>query len=53
MSKIKNQPKVFVITSDSTTYFTKCCIFRFIGMNHSPEFKGKCRVCGNIYEGEK
>lgn len=53
MSKIKNQPKVFVITSDSTIYFTKCCNFRFIGTNHSPEKDGICRNCGKKWEGEK
>jgi hypothetical protein len=37
---------------DHTVYLTKCCGFKFIGMNHSPEFKGKCRHCGKNYEGE-
>ena len=34
-------------------YYTKCCNFRFIGMNHSPEFNGICRNCGGEYIGEK
>ncbi len=35
----------------STVYYTKCCDFMFIGKNHSPEYEGKCRHCGAIWEG--
>jgi hypothetical protein len=28
---------------------TTCCKFTFIGMNHSPEWRGTCRNCGNAY----
>lgn len=37
---------------DILTYITKCCGFRFIGKNHSPEHNGICRNCGKPYEGE-
>ena len=33
-------------------YITKCCGFKFWGLNHSPEHEGKCRNCGNEYLGE-
>ncbi len=33
-------------------YKTICCSFKFWGLNHSPEFKGKCRNCGRDYVGE-
>ena len=35
----------------SEIYYTKCCNFKFYGMNHSPEKDGVCRNCGNIWEG--
>jgi len=38
--------------SDFRVFFTKCCSFKFWGMNHSPEFKEECRHCGEEYIGE-
>ena len=33
------------------TYYTQCCNFKFIGMNHSPEWNGICRNCNNPWQG--
>jgi len=37
--------------ADLAVYVTKCCKHRFIGKNHSPEWKGECRNCGKLWEG--
>ena len=37
---------------DCMVFWTLCCNFKFIGMNHSPEFQGNCRHCMQLYMGE-
>jgi hypothetical protein len=37
----------------TVVYLTLCCGFKFFGMNHTPEWEGKCRRCGGEYVGEK
>jgi len=38
--------------ADLRVFLTRCCKFRFIGLNHSPEYEWICRHCGNGYLGE-
>lgn len=38
-------PWAFIWKVHIMIYYTMCCNFRFIGMNHSPEWEGKCRHC--------